>query len=75
MNRVAILITILLFCLFLSSGRLMAQDSLQTKVPKIVFSENSFNFGNVPADTVVEHIFNFKNVGTDSLRIFRLTSG
>ena len=53
-------------------GESRPQEEIK-KVPgsKIVFLENSFDFGQIPVDRRVTHIFHFKNTGTAPLLLAR----
>ncbi len=44
-----------------------AQEEEPMTGPKIVFSEKSFNFGDISQGDRVEHIFEFENVGNEPL--------
>jgi len=39
------------------------------------FSETTWNFGNIPPNSVVSHSFWIKNVGTDTLKILQVRPG
>jgi len=55
--------------LFLLQGSLFGQDSENKSNAKIVFEEESYDFGEVSNDTVLTHVFEFENSGTDTLFI------
>ena len=44
-----------------------AQEEEPMTGPKIVFSEKSFNFGDITQGEKVEHVFEFENVGNEPL--------
>ncbi|MEQ9404450.1 MAG: DUF1573 domain-containing protein [Cyclobacteriaceae bacterium] len=56
---------LLMAVVFLGNAQEDAAEPL--KGPKISFSENSFDFGDIVQGDKVEHIFEFENVGTESL--------
>ena len=43
--------------------------------PKVHFSETSWNFGKIPANSGVSHVYWVKNVGTDTLKILKVRPG
>lgn len=47
----------------------------QAGEPKILIPETSFNFGLVPAGSVVSHYYLTKNMGTDTLKIKAVSPG
>ncbi len=50
------------------SGKSCAQQEVkQVQGSKIVFVEDSFDFGQIPYNRKVTHIFRFKNAGTSPL--------
>ena len=54
------------------SGKSCAhQEVKQAQGSKIVFIEDSFDFGQIPYDRKVTHIFRFKNAGTSPLLLAR----
>ncbi len=65
----------ILLALNLCLGITWAQDSSTVKGAQLSVSEATFDFGEVPADTMISHIFVLKNIGSDSLHIYRLKSG
>ena len=66
---------IAIFLIFFLINLARAQDSVQVKGPRIAIEEKTFDFGIVPADTLISHVFVIKNAGDDSLKIYRLKSG
>lgn len=49
--------------------------SAETDGARLEFKEESFDFGLVSNDTLLQHVFEFKNTGNDTLRILRVRSG
>jgi len=47
----------------------------QVTGPKLVFEEESFDFGTIEPGKIAEHIFQFRNVGMDTVFIKDVTSG
>jgi hypothetical protein len=43
--------------------------------PKAHFSETMWDFGKIPANSVVSHAYWIKNVGTDTLKILKVRPG
>jgi hypothetical protein len=43
------------------------QEVKEVQGSKIVFQEDSFDFGQIPTDRKVTHIFRFQNTGTEPL--------
>ena len=68
MNKYISVIVVFLV-LFLLQGSLFGQDSENKSKAKIVFEEESYDFGEVSNDTVLTHVFEFENSGTDTLFI------
>ncbi len=75
MPRFRVLLTLLCVLTGVQLSTLNAQDTSRISGPVIAVSEEIFDFGQVPADTIVTHIFVLKNQGSDSLRIQRIKSG
>ncbi|MCK5126754.1 MAG: hypothetical protein KAR42_10905 [candidate division Zixibacteria bacterium] len=44
-------------------------------VPKMLISEDSFDFGFVPQNSKVTHVFWIKSVGDDTLKILKVKPG
>jgi hypothetical protein len=55
--------------LILFQGNLFAQDSNEKSGARLVFDNESYDFGEVSNDTVLTHVFEFENPGTDTLFI------
>ena len=63
-----------IFCILILMPVLAAAQTVEPpEGPLLIFSETSYDFKNVPEDTVVTHIFEFSNMGTDTLFIKRVT--
>ena len=62
----------LLLSVMLSFSTLIASDD---PIPELEFTEDSFDFGEVNRDTVLQHVFTLKNTGEDTLHIKRVSSG
>jgi hypothetical protein len=60
---------IVVILVLLLQANLFGQDSNETSNAKIVFEEETFDFGEVSNDTVLTHVFEFENSGTDTLFI------
>jgi hypothetical protein len=58
----------LLILVFLILVFAFNQTGLQAGGAKLQLSENSWDFGRVPQNSVLSHSFWLKNVGTDTLR-------
>lgn len=67
MNKFISVIVVILVLLL--QANLFGQDSNGTSNVKIVFEEETFDFGEVSSDTVLTHVFEFENSGTDTLFI------
>lgn len=50
------------------------RDSQDVYYPEMAFEEETFDFGNIPQGTPVEHVFTFKNTGQAPLVITNATS-
>ncbi len=71
MNRKPLIYTFLL-SVMLGFSTLIASDE---RIPRLEFTEASFDFGEVTRDTVLQHVFTMKNTGEDTLHIKRVSSG
>jgi hypothetical protein len=47
------------------------QEVKEVQGSKIVFFEDSFDFGQIPVNRKVTHIFHFQNIGTEPLLLAR----
>lgn len=60
---------ILFFATFFAISAVFAQTTKSTNGPEITFEEQSYDFGDITQDDVVEHIFKFENTGKQPLII------
>lgn len=78
MRKTLSLTVLFLFLLILSrpSFTLVKKESpASSKSHEAYFSETTWDFGKIPANSFVSHSFWIKNVGTDTLKILKVRPG
>jgi hypothetical protein len=68
---------LILFCgvLALLTLGLISVHQVQAGEPKVLIPEPRFDYGLIPAGSVVSHHYLIKNVGTDTLKIEKVRPG